>query len=117
MTVFYYRVIATHMDKNDVSDDVPTADSQDTFETEFTSRPPSIAIVKAIATIEGCRPTDFDFSLFDSVDPDALDILFADSSDDEETTEDIVAEFCVDGYVVQIRTDGTITVKVRDSSE
>ena len=110
-------MIAVYIDKNDISDDVPTDDTHYAFETEFESRSPSNAIVEAIAAIEGARTTDVDFSLFESVNPDALDLLFGESSDDEESADDVVVEFRVDGYLVQVRSDGTITVKAIDSSE
>lgn len=90
-----------------------------TFEAEYTKRPPSIALVEAIAAIEDVHPTDVDFFLYESIDPDALDTLFANPKDDNETTDDneIVAEFRVDGYVVQVRDNGKITVRARDQSD
>lgn len=119
MTVFYHLVIVSHMDSSDIPTELPTDGGQHTFETESGKRPASIAIVESIAAIEGVHPTDVDFSLYESIDPDALDTLFANPEDDEETAgeDKIVAEFQTDGYVVQIRENGKIMVKALDQSE
>lgn len=96
----------------DIGDDLPPDGETRTFETEYDDRPPSIAIVEAIASIEGVRSTDVDFSLYDSVDSDALDTLFADGDDGG-----VVAVFHVSDYVVTVRDDGTITVEAPEESE
>lgn len=107
------------MDTSDIPNELLTDGGQHTFEAEFSRRPPSIAIVESIAAIEDVTPTDVDFSLYEDIDPDALDTIFANPDDDEETTEDgeIVAEFQIDGYVVQVRDNGTITITAPDQSE
>ena len=106
------------MGRFDITTELLTDGGQNTFETEYTTRPPSIALVESIAAIEGVPPTDVDFPLYESVDPDALDILFADPEDDETPDDgEIVVEFRVNGYMVQIRNNGRITVKDTNQSE
>lgn len=106
------------MESGESSTKLFTDGGQRTFETETGKRPASIAIVESIAAIEGINPSKVDFSLYESIDPEALDTIFENSEDEGETSDDkIVAEFPVDGYVVQIRNTGKITVKGRNQSE
>lgn len=107
------------MDSVDFPPKLLTDGGQHTFETEYAQRPPSIALVESIAAIEGVPPTDVDFSLYESIDPDALDTLFADPEDEKEMADDgeILAEFRVDGYMVQVWNNGKITVKPTNQCE
>lgn len=107
------------MNTDDIPKELLTDGGQHTFETEFSRRPPSTAIIESIAAIEDVQPTDVDFSLYENIDPDALDTLFANPEDDEEPTEEkeVVAEFRVGNYVVQVRENGTITITAPDQSE
>lgn len=68
------------------------------------SLPPSIAVVEAISAAEGVEPAELDGSLYDSVDPDALDDLFS----GERTNGQVVFE--VFDYVVTVRADGDVRV-------
>ena len=60
------------MDAEELQAKLPD-DGQKTVETEYGATPPSIAIVNAIAEMEGVSPTEIDFTLYENVDPDALD--------------------------------------------
>ena len=85
------------------------------FETEYAGRPPSIAIVEAIAAIEDVTPTDVEFTLYEQLDPEALDTLFDEQNDPEETEADVVAEFHIDDYTVQVTADGQLTVTMPEA--
>lgn len=105
------------MVKPDNEDDFPPDNGPVTVETDYEGRPPSVAVVAAIAAIEDTPPTEVDFSLYERIEPDALDALFADETDNEESSADVMAEFSIDEYVVQVRSDGTITVTSQDNRE
>ncbi|AGB15444.1 hypothetical protein Halru_0818 [Halovivax ruber XH-70] len=51
-----------------------------------TDEPPSVAVAKALAQFEGCSPTSMETPLYEFIDPDALDALFATRPD--ETSRD-----------------------------
>lgn len=97
-----------------VDDDLPESLPDDggkyTFETEYAGRPPSIAIVEAIAAIEGVPSNDVEFTLYESVDPEALDTLFEEGTDTTTRDTDVVAEFQINDYTVDVTSDGTLTV-------
>ena len=68
--------------------------------------PVSQAIVETVATIEGTEATDYSGQLYDSIDPEALDDLYA--SNTRGTPPRIV--FTFDGYEVVVA-DECITVR------
>ena len=85
--------------------------SQRTFEQTYDeATPASIAIIQAICAIENVDPTEgpaeLGFTLFDHVDPDALDTVLADGSGDGET----VIELTIDCYHVQVVDTGRIRI-------
>ncbi|MFP8890199.1 HalOD1 output domain-containing protein [Natrialbaceae archaeon A-CW2] len=67
---------------------------------------PSVAVVMAIADHEGCDPEAFDFTLYEYVDPDALDALVGEHRQlgCEATEVDII----VDEYHVSVQTESVI---------
>lgn len=68
--------------------------------------PPSIRIVEEIAAREGVKPTDLDSVLYDNIDPDAIDSLFAGGADGRLC-------FTAFGYAVTVDTEGGVTVQER----
>jgi hypothetical protein len=62
---------------------------------------PSVAVVEALAALEGDEPYETEFVLRDFVDPDALDTLVTDG-------ESITVEFVVRGYHIEVHGDGTV---------
>lgn len=107
------------MNSDDNGGGPPIDDGPVTFETDYEERPPSIAVVAALAAIEDSRPAEVDFVLHERVDPDALDALMADDNDadDGESRGDVTAEFSIDKYGVLVRSNGTLTVTTRDNPE
>lgn len=105
------------MDEDDITDDLPAEGDQRTFNMEYAGRPPSIAIIEAIAAIEGIQSPDVDFTLYESIDPDALDTLFSGRETEEEAENDTVAEFYVDDYSVKVNANGTFTVEAPEETE
>jgi hypothetical protein len=69
----------------------------------------STAVVSAVADEEGVAPHDLDPVLYDSVDPDALDALFAPCRDGTERSGG-EASFVVGEYAVTVSADGTVTL-------
>lgn len=66
---------------------------------------PSIALVEAVAAIEGCDPTALD-PLGDTIDVDALNTVVHHS----DGTRSIEVTFPYEGYRVTIRSDGAMEV-------
>lgn len=66
---------------------------------------PSTAVVEEIARRESTTPTSLPERLYDTVDPQALDSLFAGRS----SAGSVRFEFC--GYHVTVAHDGTVTVE------
>ncbi|WP_121820471.1 HalOD1 output domain-containing protein [Halostella salina] len=70
--------------------------------------PPSVAVARAIAAVRNEPPTATTTRLYDHVDPDALDALF----DGWETPGSVTTvRLQVDGYTVEVRGCGEITVR------
>lgn len=105
------------MVEENIPEVLPDAGERHTFETEYTGRPPSIAIVEAIAAIEEVSPNDVGFTLYDSVDPEALDTLFDERADTTRRETDVIAEFHVSDYTVKVASDGALTVSARGETE
>lgn len=104
-------------DSDGFPEGLPDDGGQTTFETEYTGRPPSIAVVEAIAAIEGVSSNDVEFTLYESLDPEALDILFDESADMTERETNIVAEFHISDYTVEVASNGELTVTARGETE
>lgn len=90
-----------------------TTDSFDaTHEWNRDGRPPSIAVVEAIAAMDGIDPTELDVVLYDYLDPDALDRLFR-----SQTGGDLEVEFRVRDLLVTIRADGSLGIRTIDDQD
>ena len=74
---------------------------------EMTGRAPSEAVVEAVAALEGVEPTTLE-TLYDHINPEALDHLFADSSGATVPTKLCTFTYC--GWNVFVRGDGTVRV-------
>ena len=70
----------------------------------------STTVAHAIAESMGVDVTDGTFSLYDSVDPDALDALFRSTHDGRQRTGGVVS-FAVDGYRVFVYGDGCVLIE------
>jgi hypothetical protein len=68
-------------------------------------------VIRAVAEIAGVDPKTTKIPIDDSVDPDALDELFASSSDDAS----VRFEIC--GLAVVVRSDGTVRISNDGVSE
>ncbi|RBI59926.1 hypothetical protein DMJ13_19680 [halophilic archaeon] len=70
----------------------------------------STAVVKAIAEREGIDPLDMDPPLYDVIDLDALNTLFARPADVRDARpEEVVFEY--NGYEVEVTSDGDVHVE------
>lgn len=80
-------------------DRIDTANAAVQAQYDWSTTSPSIAIIDAIATLENVDPvglsSTLDTTLFDYVDPDALDTLVTDDGN-------ILISFTIDEYTVQI---------------
>lgn len=61
---------------------------------------PSTAVVRAVAAQEGVTPAELDGSLYNAVNPDALDTLFNDSKGS--------VTFQFHGYIVTVDSEGDV---------
>lgn len=68
--------------------------------------PTSVAIVRAIAALENVDPTELEFTLYEYVDPTALDDLIA-----HEGSGGVEVRFAVNGYRVSVLESGEIVVR------
>lgn len=80
---------------------------------DTSEHPPSVAIVEAIATAEGVTPTDL-APLYETVDADAIDRLFADRNAGEDPS--LVLQFDLGPWTVVVSDDGTVRVCDPDHS-
>ena len=69
-------------------------------------RPPSIAVVETMAKVRGAEPTELDITLYELVDPDALDSLFL-----GRDVGNLEVRLQVDRHLVTIGGDGSIQVE------
>jgi len=65
---------------------------------------PTEAVVRAVATVRGVDPIDLRTPLFEAIDPDALDRLFASPADD------LSVSFRYHGHDVTLTADLTVVV-------
>jgi hypothetical protein len=78
------------------------------------NRPPSEAVVEAVAAVAGRPPTDTDAAraplepLFDTIDPDALDRLFDAAGAGGRPCDSV--SFVYSGYEVTVTRDGRVAV-------
>lgn len=89
----------------DESGRVVDSDGVRLFRTEWsTERPPSLAVVEAVAAVTGSEPTKLPV-LNEAVDTDALDSLFGSDADDH-----LRLSFVYDGLDIAVEGDGAVTV-------
>lgn len=69
----------------------------------------STTVLHALADAMGVDVTDSEFTLADSIDPDAFDRLFVANGEGTPRTPGHVA-FCVEGYRITVYSDGNIVV-------
>lgn len=93
------------------SDDVEFHEKTGTYRTEFDfySRPASVAVAEAVAAAAEADPLDIP-PLHDTVDPDALDILFAPTTNGHVRPGGSTT-FDFEGYRVTVRSHGTIEIE------
>lgn len=72
----------------------------------YDDRPPSFAVIEAVAGAEDVDPLDLDVPLYDFVDLEAIDTIFLEGS-----TTNTTVEFAIDGYLVTIRGTGIVEVE------
>jgi hypothetical protein len=72
---------------------------------------PSIAVVEALAEAKGIEPVEMGETLYEAVDPDALDRLFDDCADDEVTGRVV---FELGAHEVTVQSNGDILVRQVD---
>ncbi len=70
----------------------------------------STTVIHALADCMGIDVTDCRFSLYDAVDPDALDALFRPRHDGTPRTGGLLS-FPVDGYYVTVDSSGEILIE------
>ena len=71
-------------------------------------RSPAEQVVEKLAAARGVEPVEMDRPLNDSIDPDALDAIFAPRHDGAPRTGDGYVEFSAYGYRVRVRKNGTV---------
>lgn len=91
--------------RGDAGSDDPLYRTQYDAETKLSTR-----VVEAFAAAVGTSPLDLDFALYDCLDPDALDALFAAKTDGEARIGGEVV-FVVEGYEITVDSDGEIVVR------
>lgn len=96
-------------------DSTPVLDATGAIRHEYdwSSLPPSIAIVELLANAFGCEPTALD-PLHETVDPDALDTLFR-SSGPRATETDVTVSFEYVSHEVTVESDGSVVVRPVDA--
>jgi hypothetical protein len=70
-------------------------------------RPPSVAVIEAVAAAECVAPTELD-PLYEQINLDALDQFFASSEDTPDISKSV--RFSAVGWKVFVRGDGAIRV-------
>lgn len=85
--------------------DSPDNTLQAEFDWETTA--PSVAIVEAVASAANSDPQSLE-SLYECIDPDAVDMLFTESPDRPETS--IQLTFTYHEFTVTVNSNGTVLV-------
>lgn len=66
--------------------------------TRDAEEPPTLAIIRAIAAVENVDPLDITPTLYESVDPDALNALFT-----RTQNQSLVVEFTLADYSIRVQ--------------
>lgn len=98
------------MGDNENIDESPS-DGDYLVETDYTEQSPSTAVVEALSAVEGVDPTAADFTLYEKINPDALNSLFETRTPDEEKEDTVVVIFSVKDFTVKITSGGTLTIE------
>lgn len=93
----------------DWSRDISLSKDHHAFHEPGGSAKVSTTVVHALADAMGVDVTDIGFSLYDSIDPDALDRIFAQTTTGPPRAPGHVA-FSVDGYRVTVYSSGHIVI-------
>jgi hypothetical protein len=72
------------------------------------------AVVEALAAVEGVDPKDLDVRLYDSIDGDALEVLYRTAV---ERGERLRVAFTIAEYEVVVESDGRVIVRERRDRE
>ena len=93
------------------SDSIAYAPDEDVYRTSFDSTDvdPSTAVVDVLAAIRGSEPATLE-SLYDSIDPDALDQLF-ETHDAATRASDFTVQFTHAGHEIALGSDGAVEVR------
>lgn len=78
--------------------------------TDPDDEPISTTVATAVADFKGIEPTELRTPLYDVVDVEALDALFARSSDGSAVTLDGYVRFVIDGCEVFVHSNGDVSV-------
>lgn len=83
-------------------------------QSQIASEPDSVseAVVRAVADAEGIEPTALTDTLYDTVDPEALDRLFSESASGESAAKQVT--FPYSGYEVTVSGEGAVSVASLD---
>ena len=97
----------------DTDGEIRIQNSEKTGRSEFeyvfdVDESPSHGVVRAISAVKGVEPTDVG-SLYDSIDPNALDAIFGGTTEVGES--DIHVSFRVDDLEVEVSGDRRVTVR------
>ena len=74
------------------------------------ARSPSLRIVETVANAEGIDPVELEPPLYDAVDPNAIDDLFAATTTSNPSRNGRL-NFRYRGYDVTVRADGTVSLE------
>lgn len=99
------------MTKTDGSDDTETgSEDEERIRAEFdwSSWTPSEGVIETVANAANVDPTAIK-PLYGSVEPDALDALVR--LDGRDPKHGVTVTFTHEGYEVQVRSDGVVTVR------
>lgn len=69
----------------------------------------ALSVIEAVAAVSGTEPTEFE-PLYNAVDPDALNKLFASF----QTRSEGLVSFTLDGYDVTVASSGEIEIQGRE---
>lgn len=81
-----------------------------TFSESSERQEPSAAVVEAVARAEGVDPTEIETPLYEVVDPDALDDLFAFRHTHGRASK-VRVHFTYYGYEVRVHDDGEVLLR------
>ncbi|PGF16111.1 hypothetical protein CP556_08260 [Natrinema sp. CBA1119] len=85
----------------------PAADDRaGTLVAEHANEPTTVALLRAIAAMEGVPEHDLD-PLYETIDPAAMEQLMAHS---DRHDCDVTVEFTYEGYVVRVRNGGDVRI-------